>query len=187
MSDEALGDLEPVRTFLNTWTIPNDGIRTPVDRLDDLRTDPARWQAALPGVSRPTRAETEELRELRTALREVSGQTHPAGLASWLSRHPLRPTLSADVDTPAVRLVPVRRTPVGQLLAGAVNAMSDGVWFRLRACPDCRYVFFDSSRNGSRTWCAMTRGDGTGRSCGNLAKARAKRARDRVTIAGSRG
>jgi hypothetical protein len=43
---------------------------------------------------------------------------------------------------------------------------------RVKICPadDCRWAFYDSSRNGSRQWCSMA-------VCGNRAKARAHRAR----------
>jgi predicted RNA-binding Zn ribbon-like protein len=36
---------------------------------------------------------------------------------------------------------------------------------RIRACPNCDWLFLDRSRNGSRLWCDMT-------ICGNRAKAR---------------
>ena len=37
------------------------------------------------------------------------------------------------------------------LLASAAEAMIDGSWERLKACPgrDCGWVFYDQSRNGS--------------------------------------
>ena len=43
---------------------------------------------------------------------------------------------------------------------------------RVKICPadDCRWAFYDTSRNGSRHWCSMA-------VCGNRAKARAHRAR----------
>jgi predicted RNA-binding Zn ribbon-like protein len=52
------------------------------------------------------------------------------------------------------------------------DAMLNGEWSRLKVCPadDCRWAFYDRSRNRSRTWCQM--GD-----CGNRAKVRAFRSR----------
>jgi predicted RNA-binding Zn ribbon-like protein len=43
---------------------------------------------------------------------------------------------------------------------------------RVKICPadDCRWAFYDASRNGSRQWCSMA-------VCGNRAKARTHRAR----------
>jgi predicted RNA-binding Zn ribbon-like protein len=50
--------------------------------------------------------------------------------------------------------------------------MSDGTWARVKACraEDCRWAFYDFSRNRSGTWCDMA-------VCGNRAKVRAYRAR----------
>jgi hypothetical protein len=158
MAEEAPGDLETVRNFLNTWEIPND-TREPVDRLSE-------WAAEF--------GELEGLAELRDDLRAALGQTHPIGLTGALSRHPLTAALGPERP---VGLAPVDPTAAGRLLALAVDAIADGKWHRLRACPDCQWVFYDSSRNASRTWCAMTAGGPTGRGCGSIAKTRAYRAR----------
>jgi predicted RNA-binding Zn ribbon-like protein len=52
--------------------------------------------------------------------------------------------------------------------------MADGTWSRLKACraDDCLWAFYDGSRNHSAAWCSMA-------SCGNRAKARAYRSRQR--------
>ncbi len=49
-------------------------------------------------------------------------------------------------------------------------------WSRVKACaaPDCRWAYLDTSRNRSRRWCDMT-------NCGNRAKNRTWRTRQRVT------
>jgi predicted RNA-binding Zn ribbon-like protein len=120
------------------------------------------------------------LRDLRAALRRELGRPHPDGLQDWVVRLDVRPVLTPDGSPWPVVMVPARTSCAGELLCAALDAVNRGLWHRLRACPDCRYVFFDSSRNGSRTWCRMTRDDPSGRSCGTLAKARAKRARDRA-------
>ena len=59
---------------------------------------------------------------------------------------------------------------VCRVLAIAFESMIDGSWARLKACPECRWVFYDYSRNRSASWCSM-------RICGNRAKARAFRQR----------
>lgn len=65
---------------------------------------------------------------------------------------------------------------VGAVLAAAVRLAVVGDWDRIKICPadDCRWAFFDRSKNRSRTWCSM-------RVCGNRDKARNWRARTRVT------
>jgi predicted RNA-binding Zn ribbon-like protein len=64
---------------------------------------------------------------------------------------------------------------LGKLLAIVARAMADGTWARLKACrmDDCRWAFYDGSRNRSGAWCSMA-------SCGNRAKVRAYRTRQRA-------
>jgi predicted RNA-binding Zn ribbon-like protein len=56
------------------------------------------------------------------------------------------------------------------ILAAAATAGLDGSWDRLKACRECRWAFYDRSRNRSGAWCAM-------RICGNRTKNRSYRAR----------
>lgn len=177
----APGPLEQVRTFLNTWSIPND-TRAPVDELRDLITSSERWTSALPDVPLPTidgaSAEFERLLELRSQLRAALGETSPTSLGAVLNMHRWRVEVTPADHAPAVRIVPEVPTTSGALLAAVVEAISAGTWHRLRACPDCGWVFFDSSRNARRTWCSMTAAGGA-RGCGSIAKTRAYRARHR--------
>jgi predicted RNA-binding Zn ribbon-like protein len=64
---------------------------------------------------------------------------------------------------------------LGQIIALVYDAIRDGSWRRLKACPEdaCNYTFYDTSRNSSRVWCSMA-------GCGSKAKMRAYRARTRV-------
>jgi predicted RNA-binding Zn ribbon-like protein len=59
---------------------------------------------------------------------------------------------------------------LGRLLAIAFGAMLDGSWPRLKVCRQCRWAFYDYSRNRSGSWCSMTL-------CGNRAKTRSYRRR----------
>jgi predicted RNA-binding Zn ribbon-like protein len=60
----------------------------------------------------------------------------------------------------------------GRLVSVAVTAMLDGSWERLKACRNCRWAFFDESKNRSAHWCSMSL-------CGNRLKTRAYRRRRR--------
>ncbi|HEY7149674.1 MAG TPA: ABATE domain-containing protein [Gaiellaceae bacterium] len=60
----------------------------------------------------------------------------------------------------------------GELAGVAVTAMLDGSWERLKACRNCRWAFFDESKNRSAHWCSM-------QLCGNRLKTRAYRRRRR--------
>ncbi|MCA1823937.1 MAG: CGNR zinc finger domain-containing protein [Frankia sp.] len=61
---------------------------------------------------------------------------------------------------------------LAQIVAAIVPARADGTWQRLKICPadPCAWVFYDRSKNQSRTWCSMA-------VCGNRAKTQAYRAR----------
>lgn len=51
------------------------------------------------------------------------------------------------------------------LAVSALSLLSDRQAGRLRICPNCRWLFVDRSRNGSRLWCDMA-------VCGNRQKAK---------------
>jgi predicted RNA-binding Zn ribbon-like protein len=61
---------------------------------------------------------------------------------------------------------------LARIMAVVARATADGSWERLKACPheDCRWAFYDRSRNRSGRWCRME-------VCGNVEKARAYRER----------
>ncbi len=46
---------------------------------------------------------------------------------------------------------------VGRLLAEVVRAEAEGRWNRLKACSneECRWAFYDASKNRSGRWCNM--------------------------------
>jgi predicted RNA-binding Zn ribbon-like protein len=59
---------------------------------------------------------------------------------------------------------------VWALAVAAVDLLRTGPLDRIRVCHDCRWLFLDTSRNGSRRWCSMNE-------CGARAKMRRYRAR----------
>jgi CGNR zinc finger len=85
---------------------------------------------------------------------------------------PLVPELAAD-GTTAGWATPVRAPQALSTLAREmIELLSGPLSGRIRECAsdDCPLVFVDSSRPGTRRWCAMER-------CGNRHKLRARRAR----------
>lgn len=150
--------LREVQEFVNSTDLENR-----VDWLPDWLRDH--------GVE----AEAERARGLREALRALlvangSGAApDPAALAvvdAAVARVSIRldaegrPQLAADGDA------------LDRVVAVALQAMLDGSWRRLKACRNCRWAFYDYSRNRSATWCSM-------QLCGNRKKTRAYRARRR--------
>lgn len=119
----------------------------------------------------------ERARELREALRALlvangGGALDPAavevvdGAAARLS---IRlgpdgtPRVGSDGD------------PLDRVVAVALAAMLDGTWRRLKACRNCRWAFYDYSKNRSAAWCSM-------QLCGNRTKTRAYRRRRRESL-----
>lgn len=147
----------------------------------------------LPTDARTTAGDLERVLVVREGLRAVIARNNAgehagvddvvdAVLPDALERlEAIAPELSLVVDVSAdpPALAPRHDArPIDALLArllGAVAvAVADGSWKRMKACgqPGCRWAYFDSSRNTSRSWCDMT-------TCGNRAKARAFRERQK--------
>ena len=70
---------------------------------------------------------------------------------------------------------------LGRYLCAMLTAFADGTWRRLKACsnPECRWAFYDRSRNHAGTWCEMA-------TCGSVHKMRRHRARKRAASAAAR-
>ena len=127
-------------------------------------------------------AELARLRELREGLRDIllchnlgasSGTaetcsslsdlvgTFALGVGFDSSGRPFLTSSSAGIDG-----------MVQDLLIAAVRAGYEGTWPRLKACAneECRWIFYDASKNRSGSWCVME-------ICGSRAKMRSYRER----------
>jgi predicted RNA-binding Zn ribbon-like protein len=167
-SQEAPGDLEQIRELLNSWLIPND-VRVPEDHFD-------KYVAAPHSPQSPT--ELHGLRALRDQVRAVVEMTAPlSSLDGWVTKLKVRPRF---VDDGPKVTFDTGKSTAGALLSIVLCAVQDGTWGRLKACPDCRWVFFDRTRNGTKRWCLMNAGNPAGRACGTNAKVRRFRERQRA-------
>jgi predicted RNA-binding Zn ribbon-like protein len=107
-----------------------------------------------------------------------NGEPLDPGSVELLNRAAARAKVVAAFDDNASwRIQPVSNgvdNALGQMLATVFRSMSDGTWGRMKACgnPDCRWAFYDATKNRSGRWCEMS-------SCGNRMKARAFRERAR--------
>lgn len=179
--------LNLVEDFVNTFEIDGD------ERVEQLPT-PESWAAWLAerGLLAPGGPDlTEEDRELASGVREdlrallLANNGEPLDPAALdrlndVARRALltvRFTVSGDAriepDAPGME------GALGRILAVVAQAMGEGSWSRLKACrnDECTWVFYDSSKNHSATWCSM-------RVCGNRMKARAYRRRQSSEHAG---
>jgi len=133
------------------------------------------------GAAIPTEAEHRRALRLREALRALmlanngGGADHEAGREleriardGELGVH-FTPTGSAGLAAGASGFAGA----LASLLIPVAEALGDGSWQRVKACraPDCRWAFYDRSRNRSGVWCEMA-------VCGNRTKVRAYRARE---------
>jgi predicted RNA-binding Zn ribbon-like protein len=176
MEELAPGDLAQLQRFVNTADL-----ETGSDELGD----PARLTAWLgeaglapPGArfDEPARERIVEFREALRALLLANHGEEPDREAIATLDRAARLVVAFDADGNA-RLVPAEGGVdgvLGALLGIVARAQADGTWPRLKACPAdaCGWAFYDHSRNRSRTWCDMS-------VCGNRAKARSYRARQR--------
>ena len=167
--------------FTNTVNVVSgdDDLGTP----NELRA----WLSArgLSANARITPAQHKRALEVREALRDLAGANAgdvDAGPAlKTLNREGRAAPLTVRFrDSAHAQLAPAGRgidAFIAALLGTVRVAIADGTWSRVKAChnDECRWLFFDRSRNRSRTWCDMS-------VCGNVMKARTyrrKRARRR--------
>ena len=174
----APGELELVRDFVNSRD---------VERGTDAfgaGEDPAAWIAehGLPGKGPLDEADRERLRTVREAVRALllannAGDPPPREAFAELNRQSSDAAIGLRFDSDGSTLVTQCEgvdSTIARVLAIAHESMREGTWPRLKVCPadDCQWAFYDRSRNRSRTWCEME-------DCGNRAKARAYRERQR--------
>jgi hypothetical protein len=184
-SQVAPGRLEVVRTFLNTWRIPND-TREPLDELVSLEAMQhfySTWFGTSGGGSGVSIV-PELVRQLRADLRSVLRTSDVLILSEWLSRQPVEVMLSPDAESMPI----LTYRPAGiagcqlcaEVLALVVEAIARSTWTRLKACPDCQWVFYDHTKNKNKVWCLMTASGPQGRSCGSISKVRTFRRRQKA-------
>jgi len=165
MAEVLAADAELVLAFLNSLDV-----ETGADEFRDLPAYAA-WlrTSGLPGP--PSEDDLAAAQRLRAGLRAAvgdpardAGSPGAAGLAV-----PVRVGLDAG-GRPSL----LTDDPLGAVAAAAVALAGDGRWERVKICPadDCRWAFYDQSKNRSRHWCSMAE-------CGARAKSRAFRRRHR--------
>ena len=177
MKRAAPGNLELVRSFVNTLDL-----ETGADELGDpaaLKGWLAERRLLEPGapVSPVAAQRAAAVREgLRSLLRSNGGEELDPDAVATLEAavHWARLTVVFD-ERGRIGVEPGRpgiAGAVGRLLAIVADAMADGSWARMKVCDaaDCRWAFYDHTRNRSGRWCSMA-------VCGNRAKVRAYRTR----------
>jgi predicted RNA-binding Zn ribbon-like protein len=176
IDETAPGELELVRTFLNTvhFLTGDEGLATPHALRAWLVEHGLLSEGAALGD-----AEFERALAVREAIRDLVdanyGDEVPdvslRTLREASVRAPLRFSFERNGAATAEPAVGGLDGALGRLLGIVYDAMRQGEWSRLKTCrdPRCRWLFYDRSKNRSGAWCDMA-------SCGNRAKARRRRA-----------
>ena len=175
--NEAPGELELVRRFVNTRDIEEGSEE--LDSPESLLT----WFASMDLLDDEAAADEKDL-ERALALREGIRALLLANNGEEIETVRIRElnrtigsvclTVRFDGDGRAT-LKPESSgvsAALGRILAAMVRATDEGVWSRLKVCPNdaCQWAFYDRSKNRSGKWCTME-------VCGNRMKARTFRQR----------
>ena len=146
-------DVSLVVAFLNTLDVEED---------TDVLAHAAGWHA----WSQDRGLEAGPLSAARSARASLR-----AAVTDALNASPLTVPVAVELS-PGGGPALVAGDAVGAVMAAAARLAVLGQWSRVKICPadDCRWAFYDESRNRSRTWCSM-------RVCGNREKARTWRQR----------
>jgi predicted RNA-binding Zn ribbon-like protein len=186
--EPAPGDLALVQEFINSKEMhehPHEGSRAS-ESVDALATPElaAEWlRSQGSDVETLSAKEVQRLVDTREALRDLledhTGQNVDPEVAVRLERLLGTVHVRPEFTVAGARLCAARPGVegfLGRLAAAIVNATLDGTWYRLKICRrhDCRWAFYDHSKNACGTWCSM-------RSCGSREKARAYRERRKAT------
>jgi predicted RNA-binding Zn ribbon-like protein len=133
---------------------------------------------ALRGLARANQGAAEHAAPAEDAPAAADPAVHLAVLDDIAARAPLRLRFTAAPAAPATHEpapgLGAADAACALVLGVVAEAMADGSWSRLKACPGphCGWLFYDGSRNRSRHWCSM-------QLCGNRVKGREFRARRR--------
>ena len=158
------------------------------DRLGNtewLRSFLTRWDWALPQTA--TAEAGAALRELRSLLQRIvdaMASGRPVSRKDWRSLNGLMARallfrqlkISAEADY-QLEYVPLEKNIdnlVAEIAFSFADVIAHGDPTRIKVCenPDCRWVYYDKSKNRTRRWCEDS-------ACGNLMKVRRFRARQK--------
>jgi predicted RNA-binding Zn ribbon-like protein len=159
--------LRQIQTYVNTIDLSHDR-EWLTGWLDDH------------GLPAAADAELERARALREAIRELlyanGNAADPSSTQSALRALGAaadNARLTIDFSEPALTVAGRGLDGIlGRIAIVSFTAMTGGSWNRLKCCRnrDCRWAFYDHSKNRSATWCSM-------QICGNRTKTRTYRQR----------
>lgn len=177
-SRRAPGDLEVLRAFLNTYEIEEERDLGPREMTEWMR-----GHDLLEGGEALSESDLGKAVTFREALRDVLEIEHDhereaAALELLNETARVTPLTVRFASSETAELVPAAEgvdAAIARLLALAYGSIQQGTWTRLKTCKrhDCRWVFYDHSRNRSSNWCSME-------VCGNRTKVERFREKSRA-------
>jgi hypothetical protein len=177
----APGDLELVQRFINLHEHA-PGVEGDLPPSRDMLEGFLRDRGLLDPGQRFTESDREAALTVQDALHAKVRVNHDVPMTdeqvrvieAVTRRGRLRPRFAREGPT-LVSEAQGLGAALGRLVGVVFLAELDGTWANLKACASesCRSVFYDRSKNHSGRWCSMSR-------CGNRAKVRAWRERQRV-------
>jgi predicted RNA-binding Zn ribbon-like protein len=135
----------------------------------------------LAGLGAPSAADRRRVLALRALLRRAATALSDGGDMASTDVAELNRFLATPVfrtlDRDTMVLVPVRRDwrwACAEIAASFAELVTAGDPSRVKVCnnPECQWAFYDASKNRRRRWCFASQ-------CGNVAKVRAYRERQR--------
>ena len=174
---QAPHELDLVVDFVNTLDLEKGSDELVGQGLDDWFAAHELWADEAAPLGDSDHAQAARLREaLRALMLANNGGTPDDQAGGELELIARRGGLGIHfAPDGTVALAPSSQDFAGslaRLLVPVARASSDGSWRRVKACraADCRWAFYDRSRNHSGVWCDMA-------VCGNRTKVRAYRKR----------
>ena len=163
----APGALRLVQQFVNTSNheTGRELFETPRALADWFRANGVAVRSARPSDLRRAKQLRDELRTM-IATGKNAESLEDAGRRAKLQLSFAPPRLVASTSGVDGAL--------GTIAAAVYEAMRDGRWERLKTCRNCRWAFWDESKNRSAVWCSM-------QLCGGRSKVRRYRSRKRST------
>ena len=185
---DALAHVYDFANTLDTRHFIQHGMRHPLSDELQSAADLAAWlseRGLMEERARLTPAQFHEALQFRKALRDYLGcepdQRHRrADIVDRLNEALALFALAAQLSSgkPAMTLQTIRRDALaglGAIVTQLYDGAANGTLGRLKMCDsnECRRVFYDRSKPGSRRWCQAAL-------CGNRMKTRAYRERQRA-------
>jgi predicted RNA-binding Zn ribbon-like protein len=163
--EPAPGPLGLVQAFVNSSGDLRDGRRGEEVWADGLEL--ARWLRRRGLLARGQAVTDRDLTRaltVRDAIRALlianNGGRLDGDAVARLKRAVPRPAMQVEFRGLASHVTPPSQDVEGALrlvVALVYDAMRDGRWERFKACrdPECRWAFYDHSRNQTSAWCSM--------------------------------